>query len=110
MTGTTSSSYRDRLRAMMQTRRYKISLAVIVFAVLAWCAVNAWIIVAGISSGTIRQPEAMTRAQFVTGSIAYWISLPLLVGIVAVMIVHVVMAYVVTPGAYEDDARASTGK
>jgi hypothetical protein len=107
MTGKTASSYRDRLRAMMRTRRYKISLAVILFAVLAWCAVNAWIIVAGISSGTIRQPETMTRAQFVTGSIAYWISLPLIVGIVAVLIVHVALPYLVTLPAYDHDAPVS---
>jgi hypothetical protein len=72
--------------------------------ILAWCAINAALIVVGISSGTIRQPETMTRAGFLSASVAYWISLPLVVGALAILILHLVIPYSITPNPHENES------
>lgn len=103
--------YRDSLHAMMQTRRYKMSLWIIGTTIVAWCAINAALIVVGISSGTIRQPDTMTRAGFLIASLAYWLSLPLAIGVLAMVIIHVVIPHVITPRRYEgDNANAREGR
>ena len=104
-------AYRDRLHAMIRTRRYKISMWTISTTIAAWCAVNAAMIVAGVSSGTTRQPETMTKVAFLIASIAYWLSLPLAVGALAMLVLHLVIPYVTTTSRRENEdfVKASHG-
>lgn len=100
-------TYGFRFAKMRKTRRYRIVLAVLGAITLAACIANATIVVMAIRSGRNPTPDTMSPAAFTVLSVLYWMMPPLLLGVFAVLVVHLVMPFTVKGDDVETDPTRS---